>query len=76
MFYGYYTDSIIRTCAATSLSSSIGADPACTEKSQVMVYSITAAYFLTTAVTFFAICIILVYRWDSRGKSSLLIRGV
>lgn len=64
MFYGYYTKTITKTCEAAHLYCSSAAESPVTDKSQTMAYSISTAYFFTTIVTFFIICIILVYRLD------------
>ncbi|XP_041812894.1 transmembrane channel-like protein 6 isoform X2 [Chelmon rostratus] len=73
MFYGYYTNTLIKTCWAADLThSSISSDvPVCdTHKPQIVQYSIPAAYFFTIAVAFFTICIILVYSMSrSFGRS-------
>lgn len=59
LFYGYYTNAVITMCTGTSQSS--GQDrPVC--ESEVVPYSIPAAYFFTTTITFFVICMVLVYR--------------
>lgn len=63
MFYGYYTNTIIKTCEAAHLNCSSAAESPITE-SQTMAYSISTAYFFTTTITFFIICIILVSRLD------------
>ncbi|XP_075879699.1 transmembrane channel-like protein 6 [Nelusetta ayraudi] len=54
LFYGYYTNAIIKTCTGPG-----SCNP---EESNTVPYSIPAAYFFTTAITFFVICIILVHR--------------
>ncbi|XP_037544485.1 transmembrane channel-like protein 6 [Nematolebias whitei] len=62
MFYGYYSHVTIKTCIDLRSCS--------TDESHTMLYSIPAAYFLTIAVAFFIICIILVYSLSrSFGKS-------
>ncbi|XP_070779500.1 transmembrane channel-like protein 6 [Enoplosus armatus] len=66
MFYGYYTNTVIKTCRAADSSHSSTAEsldlPVCdANKSQIVPYSIPAAYFFTIAIAFFIICIILVY---------------
>lgn len=68
MFYGYYTNAIIKTCPSADQSHSSTANPpVCdTDKSQMVPYSIPAAYFFTIAIAFFIICIILVYRLDNK----------
>ncbi|KAI3359785.1 hypothetical protein L3Q82_014161, partial [Scortum barcoo] len=61
MFYGYYTNTIIKTCPAADQSHSSTANPQVCAKSQKVPYSIPVAYFLTIGIAFFIICIILVY---------------
>ncbi|KAM3598836.1 uncharacterized protein V6R79_023181 [Siganus canaliculatus] len=61
MFYGYYTNAVVKTCRADDSSrSSVAESAAC--KSQMIPYSIPAAYFFTIVIAFFIMCIILVYR--------------
>ncbi|KAM6904706.1 transmembrane channel-like protein 6 [Xenentodon cancila] len=63
MFYGYYSNTTVRTCQGDS-SSDCNAD-----ELHMKSYSIPTAYFCTTAITFFIILIILVYRLsNSFGK--------
>ncbi|XP_026181924.1 transmembrane channel-like protein 6 isoform X2 [Mastacembelus armatus] len=72
MFYGYYTNSIIKSCQNTnSTPGYIGLMMACnTDRSQTMHYRIPEAYLFTMAVAFFIICIILVYRMSkSLGRN-------
>ncbi|XP_073349807.1 transmembrane channel-like protein 6 [Pagrus major] len=51
LFYGYYTNTMIKTCVL----------PGCDTSKSGIPYSIPAAYFFTIAIAFFIICIILVY---------------
>ncbi|XP_040919244.1 transmembrane channel-like protein 6 isoform X2 [Toxotes jaculatrix] len=75
MFYGFYTDTIIKTCQAdNSTLGSVGESPnkpnCDPDTAQIALYSIPAAYFFTIAIAFFIICIILVYSMSkSFGKS-------
>lgn len=63
MFYGYYTNTILQTCRAANSTADSADLPVCdADEPQAVAYSIPAAYFLTIAVAFFIICIILVYR--------------
>ncbi|XP_056262932.1 transmembrane channel-like protein 6 [Pseudoliparis swirei] len=71
MFYGYYTNTILQTCRAANSTADSADLPVCdADEPQAVAYSIPAAYFLTIAVTFFIICIILVYSMSkSFGRS-------
>nr|XP_046272062.1 transmembrane channel-like protein 6 isoform X2 [Scatophagus argus] len=76
MFYGYYTNTIKRTClSANSSHSSTTESPDLpaygSDKFQIMPYSIPAAYFFTIIITFFIICIILVYSISTSFGRSL-----
>ncbi|XP_070703714.1 transmembrane channel-like protein 6 [Pempheris klunzingeri] len=81
MFYGYYTNTIIKTCRAADLSHSSTAEsldlPVCdTDKSLMVPYSIPAAYFFTIGIAFFIICIILVYSMSkSFGRSFRVLKS-
>ncbi|KAM4531070.1 transmembrane channel-like protein 6 isoform 2-T2 [Odontesthes bonariensis] len=70
MFYGYYSNATIKTCQA-AVSSLNGDQAGCnSHEPQMVPYSIPTAYFFTIAVTFFIICVILVYSMSkSFGKS-------
>lgn len=74
MFYGYYTNTILKTCPAAN---STDDPPVCdADKPQIMPYSIPAAYFLTIAIAFFIICIILVYSVSkSLGRSFQVLKS-
>ncbi|XP_035853030.1 transmembrane channel-like protein 6 isoform X3 [Sander lucioperca] len=63
MFYGYYTNTILKNCRAVNSTAAESPDlPVCdSNKPQKVLYSIPAAYFFTIAIAFFTICIILVY---------------
>ncbi|XP_071329673.1 transmembrane channel-like protein 6 [Trachinotus anak] len=74
MFYGYYTNNDIRTCQAVdSTPGSAGVSPITicdTDRPQRVSYSIPAAYLFTIVVTFFIICMVLVYSMSkSFGRS-------
>ncbi|XP_076609805.1 transmembrane channel-like protein 6 [Chaetodon auriga] len=81
MFYGYYTNTLIKTCRAADSSHSSTAEssdlPVCdTHKPHIMPYSIPAAYFFTIAIAFFTICIILVYSMSkSFGRSFRVLKS-
>ncbi|XP_008301437.1 transmembrane channel-like protein 6 isoform X2 [Stegastes partitus] len=78
MFYGYYSNTIIKTCQAPdSKPSSTGDQPVCnTDVPQMVLYSIPAAYFFTIAIAFFIICIILVYSMSkSFGRSFRVLKS-
>ncbi|XP_063760737.1 LOW QUALITY PROTEIN: transmembrane channel-like protein 6 [Eleginops maclovinus] len=66
MFYGYYNNTIlIRT-----------ADLPINDTNQIMPYSISAAYFFSIAISFFIICIILVYSMSkSFGRSFQVLKS-
>lgn len=70
MFYGYYTNTFIKSCEPAGMGHGDAAHPphpsACDgTNSQMMPYSIPAAYLFATFITFFIICVILVYRLDN-----------
>ncbi|XP_061568515.1 transmembrane channel-like protein 6 isoform X2 [Cololabis saira] len=70
MFYGYYSNTTVRTCRANN-SPDCNADELYMES-----YSIPTAYFCTTAVAFFIILIILVYRMsNSFGKQFQVLKS-
>ncbi|XP_029913430.1 transmembrane channel-like protein 6 isoform X2 [Myripristis murdjan] len=82
MFYGYYTNSIIKTCTAADLSPGYTGESTdqtvcdTVTSSQVMPYNIPVAYFFTIGIAFFIICIILVYRMSkSFGKSFQVLKS-
>nr|XP_020476624.1 transmembrane channel-like protein 6 [Monopterus albus] len=70
MFYGYYTNTITKTC-------STGESPVCkADRSQIVPYSMPAAYFLTIVIAFFITCIILVYSMSrSFGRSLQVLKS-
>ncbi|XP_068434711.1 transmembrane channel-like protein 6 [Clinocottus analis] len=71
MFYGYYTNTILKTCRAAKSTAESPDLPVCdTDELQAVPYSIPAAYFFTIAIAFFIICTILVYSISkSLGRS-------
>uniref|UniRef100_A0AAQ5YK82 Transmembrane channel-like protein n=1 Tax=Amphiprion ocellaris TaxID=80972 RepID=A0AAQ5YK82_AMPOC len=78
MFYGYYSNTIIKTCRAPdSKPSSTGDQTACNNDVPLVVpYSIPAAYFFTIIIAFFIICIILVYSMSkSFGRSFQVLKS-
>ncbi|XP_074553115.1 transmembrane channel-like protein 6 isoform X2 [Halichoeres trimaculatus] len=81
MFYGYYTNTIIYSCRAADRYHPSNAQsphlPLCeTKEPQIVPYSIPAAYFFTIPVTFFFICIILVYSMSkSFGRSFQVLKS-
>ncbi|XP_042361831.1 transmembrane channel-like protein 6 [Plectropomus leopardus] len=77
MFYGYYTNAILKSCRAAD-STDTPELPVCdTDRPQIMhAYNIPAAYFLTIAISFFIICIILVYSMSkSFGRSFQVLKS-
>ncbi|XP_044037256.1 transmembrane channel-like protein 6 [Siniperca chuatsi] len=76
MFYGYYTNTVIKTCRAADSSHSSTSESCDTDKSQIVPYSIPAAYLFTIAIAFFIICIILVYSMStSLGRSFRVLKS-
>ncbi|XP_039977262.1 transmembrane channel-like protein 6 isoform X3 [Xiphias gladius] len=73
MFYGYYTNTIIKSCQAADPGSpeELPDLPVCdSDRPQMVPYNMPAAYFFTTTITFFVLCIILVYSMSrSFGRS-------
>ncbi|KAM7386937.1 hypothetical protein PAMA_009523 [Pampus argenteus] len=70
MFYGYYSNTTIKNCHGEVSTPGLAGGPCDAVKSQVVPYNIPAAYFFTITITFFIICIILVYSMSkSFGKS-------
>ncbi|KAM7371948.1 hypothetical protein PAMP_009148 [Pampus punctatissimus] len=70
MFYGYYSNTTIKNCHGEVSTPGLVGGPCDGVKSQMVPYNIPAAYFFTIAITFFIICIILVYSMSkSFGKS-------
>ncbi|XP_074512701.1 transmembrane channel-like protein 6 isoform X1 [Sebastes fasciatus] len=74
MFYGYYTNTILKTCRAADSTDDL---PVCdADKPQIMPYSIPAAYFVTISIAFFIILIILVYSVSkSLGRSFQVLKS-
>uniref|UniRef100_A0A3Q3GCL6 Transmembrane channel-like protein n=2 Tax=Labrus bergylta TaxID=56723 RepID=A0A3Q3GCL6_9LABR len=77
MFYGYYTKTFIPDPACGAANHESPGLPACDlEQPQIAPYSITTAYFLTIPITFFIICIILVYSMSkSFGQSFQVLKS-
>ncbi|XP_068574701.1 transmembrane channel-like protein 6 [Cebidichthys violaceus] len=77
MFYGYYTNTILKTCRAAASTAESPDLPFCdTDGPQTVPYSIPAAYFFTIAIAFFIICIILVYSISkSFGRSFQVLKS-
>ncbi|KAM6913385.1 transmembrane channel-like protein 6 [Lycodopsis pacificus] len=77
MFYGYYTNTILKTCRAANATAETPDLPVCdSDGPQTMPYSIPAAYFITIAIAFFIICIILVYSMSkSFGRSFQVLKS-
>ncbi|XP_011476458.1 transmembrane channel-like protein 6 isoform X1 [Oryzias latipes] len=70
MFYGYYSNDVIKPCGAAPFKSSGSQKVHRPDDCQTFSYSIPSAYFCTIAFPFFIICIILVYSISkSFGKS-------
>uniref|UniRef100_A0A8C8DQ70 Transmembrane channel-like protein n=1 Tax=Oryzias sinensis TaxID=183150 RepID=A0A8C8DQ70_9TELE len=70
MFYGYYSNDVIKPCGAAPFKSSSSQKVHRPDDCQTFSYSIPSAYFCTIAFPFFIICIILVYSISkSFGKS-------
>ncbi|XP_059203092.1 transmembrane channel-like protein 6 [Centropristis striata] len=74
MFYGYYTNTILKTCRAANSTADL---PLCDPDKPIIVpYSISTAYFSTIAIAFFIICIILVYSMSkSFGRSFQVLKS-
>lgn len=77
MFYGYYTNTILKTCRAANSTAESPDLPVCdSDGPQTVPYSIPAAYFITIAIAFFIICIILVYSMSkSFGRSFQVLKS-
>ncbi|XP_029292613.1 LOW QUALITY PROTEIN: transmembrane channel-like protein 6 [Cottoperca gobio] len=77
MFYGYYTNTILKTCRAANSTDETFDLPVCdSDKPQIVPYSIPAAYFFTIGIAFFIMCIILVYSISkSFGRSLQVLKS-
>nr|XP_033500270.1 transmembrane channel-like protein 6 isoform X1 [Epinephelus lanceolatus] len=77
MFYGYYTNTVLKTCRAADSTTDSPDLPVCdADKPHVVPYSIPAAYFFTITITAFFICIILVYSMSkSFGRSFQVLKS-
>ncbi|XP_049418234.1 transmembrane channel-like protein 6 isoform X3 [Epinephelus fuscoguttatus] len=77
MFYGYYTNTVLKTCRAADSTTDSPDLPVCdADKPHIVPYSIPAAYFFTITITAFFICIILVYSMSkSFGRSFQVLKS-
>ncbi|KAL3053701.1 hypothetical protein OYC64_006094 [Pagothenia borchgrevinki] len=76
MFYGFYTNTTLTTCRAVNATKTADL-PICDPlQPQMVPYSIPAAYLFTIAISFFIICIILVYSMSkSFGRSFQVLKS-
>ncbi|XP_071780369.2 transmembrane channel-like protein 6 [Centroberyx gerrardi] len=82
MFYGYYTNTIIKNCrpadSTPGSTAEITDPPVCdaASSSQMMPYNIPLAYFFTIGIAFLIICMILVYSLSkSFGRSFRVLKS-